>query len=387
MESTCASYIKNEHFYNKSESIGSTSSMKEFFGNVDNSSSTISSPTYYSHLWKSEYIPKLNNNEKYVMVEIEIIYKEDDANNNFKLNNKKGIIANNTNISYYDPSENISSEESKESHALETYRHSARVYVPCSRIGGTFIENELNKNGDKDKNYIKIELRAKRNKIQLETVLDCLEFLINKNYEFHYNKENLISYFYAFSLCQLSDKRKEVLERLLQDLTDDNIVYFLKVVSTIDDEFLQSYSFWLLRYLINKSEKLGQISFNGYNYANIVKISNGSAFTFDDNRIIFNNFKKSILNVSANLNFLKNYYDTKYRPDLDKYFKVNNHFNMGRVLRRKSDDSLVDDYPHYYQLILENDPSLLLYAMRSSENGNFIISKSIVRIFLKLILG
>jgi hypothetical protein len=280
-------------------------------------------------------------------------------------------------VTYFENQDQMN-EESKNYYPLETFRHSARVYVPLSKVTGTFIEQELKKSND-NKNYLKIELRAKRNKVMLESILNCFEYLINKNFEFNYSKENLISYFYAFTLCQLQDKRKEVLERLLHDLTDDNIVYFLKVVSTIEDDFLQSYSFWLIRYLINKNEKLDVIKFNGYNFSSIVKISNGVTFNFDDNRIIFNNYRKGIFNVSANLNFLRKYFDNIYKPDIEKYFKVNDYFNMGKVLRRKSDDNLVDDYPHYFQLVLENDPSIVLYAIRPSENGNFIISKSIVR--------
>ena len=47
----------------------------------------------------------------------------------------------------------------------------------------------------------------------------------------------------------------------------------------------------------------------------------------------------------------------------------------------KSEDNLVNDYPHYYQMVLENDPELMLYAVRLTENGNFIFSKSIVSLF------
>lgn len=373
------------------------SSMKEFFDkNTFNQKINFDETPveHSSYLWKSDFScvskPELKENDKYVLVELEIIYKEQEKMTSSNYSNNTAFSDNNINIidnyisksekdlvNYYENQDQMS-EEYKNYHPLETYRHSARIYVPLSKVSGTFIEQELKKTND-NKNYLKIELRAKRNKVMIESILNCFEYLINKNFEFYFNKENLISYFYAFSLCQLHEKRKEVLERLLHDLTDDNIVYFLKVVSTIEDEFLQSYSFWLIRFLINKHEKLDTIKFNGYNFSSIVKISNGVSFNFDDNRIIFNNYRKGVFNVSANLNFLRKYFDNIYKPDIEKYFKVNDYFNMGKVLRRKSDDNLVDDYPHYYQLVLENDPSIVLYAIRPSENGNFIISKSIVR--------
>jgi hypothetical protein len=361
----------NTQVKNNVTEVKKENSMKEFFNKAFKDVPI----DHNSYLWKSDFSKlskaDLKGNDKYVLVEVEIIYKEEEVPGVNKNESEKdpAIMLDNT---------DHSNEETKNYYPLETHRHSARIYIPMSKVSGTFIEQELKKNGD-NKNYIKIELRAKRNKILLETILNCFEYLINKNFEFNYNKENLISYFYAFSLCQLTHKRKEVLEKLLHDLIDDNIVYFLKVVSTIEDDFLQAYSFWLIRYLINKNEKLDMIKFNGYNFSNIVKISNGVTFNFDDNRIIFNNYKKGNFNVSANLNFLRKYYENIYKTDMERYFKVNDHFNMGKVIRRKSDDNMVDDYPHYYQLILENDPSIMLYAIRPSENGNFIISKSIVR--------
>jgi hypothetical protein len=203
--------------------------------------------------------------------------------------------------------------------------------------------------------------------------MDCFEYIIDKKFVFNYNKDNIISYFYAFTVCKLFEKRSEVLERLLQDLSDENIIYFIKVVANLEDEFLNAYTFWLIRYIINKNEKLDIINYNSFKYDNIVNINNGY-FTFDDAGIIYHS-QKAVL--SANVNFLKKYNDNLNR-DMTKYFMCNNYFNMGRVLRRKSDENLLNDYPHYYQLVLENDPSILMYAVRPSENANFLISKNIV---------
>jgi hypothetical protein len=222
----------------------------------------------------------------------------------------------------------------------------------------------------------------------MESIINCLEKINNpKDYNFEYDKDNMISYFYAFTICKFYDKRKEVLDKLLQQLHDDNIIHFIKVVSTLtDDEFLISYCFWLIRYIINKNEKYDDIIYNGFVYENIVKINEGH-FNFDEARIFYTNSYKD-MNLTANLNFLKSY-NEKYMNDLNRYFTVNNYFNMGRVLRRKTFDNfnLVDDYPHYYQLVLENEPTLLLYAMRKSENSNFIISKSIVKNIINIYIG
>jgi hypothetical protein len=218
-------------------------------------------------------------------------------------------------------------------------------------------------------------LKAKKNKISLECLIDCFEYIIDKSFQFHYNKDNIISYFYAFTVCQLMDKRAEVLERLLQDLTDENIIHFIKVVSNLEDEFLNAYTFWLIRYIINRNEKLQNINYNSFKYENIININNGY-FSFDEAGILYHSHRAIL---SANINFLKKYNET-IKNDMSKYFMCNNYFNMGRVLRRKSDENLLNDYPHYYQLILENDPSMVIYAIRPSENGNFILSKNIVKI-------
>jgi hypothetical protein len=126
--------------------------------------------------------------------------------------------------------------------------------------------------------------------------------------------------------------------------------------------------------LVNKYEKLHDLSFNNYNFSNIVKINTGN-FTFDENRIIYQNSYKNLY-LFANVTFLKKYFEN-YHIEMAKYFKVNNSFNMGRVLRRKSEDNLMDDYPHYYQLLLENEPEIVLYAVRPSENASFVISRNI----------
>ncbi len=196
----------------------------------------------------------------------------------------------------------------------------------------------------------------------------------DNNFDFHFNKDNLISYFYAFSACRMIDKRNEVLEKLLQDLTDENIIYFLKVVSTLDDDYLNSYSFWLIRHLINKNEKLPSLEYYNFKFDNIAKLNTGT-FTFDANRIIYNSNK--FTNLGVNINFLKKHL-SNYIEEREKYFKCNEYFNLGRIVRKRSEENIMDDYPHYFQMVLENDPNIILFAKRPSENGNFIISRNIV---------
>ena len=48
--------------------------------------------------------------------------------------------------------------------------------------------------------------------------------------------------------------------------------------------------------------------------------------------------------------------------------------NLTKVDRTKSDDGLISNYPHYYRLKQEGRTEFSLFAIRGSENGEFIIS-------------
>jgi len=171
------------------------------------------------------------------------------------------------------------------------------------------------------------------------------------------------------------------LEKLLLDLSEENIIYFLKVCSNLDDEFLNSYSLWLIKYLLNKQENLPEILFNGYNYSSIVKFEQGGLFKFDEKSIIYippSNEKRNSDILTTNIKFLQKAFKNYYL-ETSRYYEINNCFNVGKILRRKS-ENLIDDYPHYFQMIIENEPNLFMYAIRFSENSNFIISKSIVKL-------
>jgi len=48
--------------------------------------------------------------------------------------------------------------------------------------------------------------------------------------------------------------------------------------------------------------------------------------------------------------------------------------NLTKVERTKSSEGLLSDYPHYYKLKLEGKSDIRLHAIRSTENGEFLIS-------------
>lgn len=56
------------------------------------------------------------------------------------------------------------------------------------------------------------------------------------------------------------------------------------------------------------------------------------------------------------------------------YFNLNNQHNLTKVLRNKSEEGLLSDYPHFYVLKTEGKEEVKLHGIRRSENGEFIIS-------------
>lgn len=57
-----------------------------------------------------------------------------------------------------------------------------------------------------------------------------------------------------------------------------------------------------------------------------------------------------------------------------EFSQTNNAHNLTNVMRTKSEMGVFSDYPHIYKLRLEGKKDELLYAMRATENGEFIIS-------------
>ncbi len=88
---------------------------------------------------------------------------------------------------------------------LDSFQSSTSYKMLKSKIKGTFIERELNKNNGK--NYIKISLQSKQNIITIDSLIDCLELINDSSYDILYTKENMISYLFAFTICEMKEKK------------------------------------------------------------------------------------------------------------------------------------------------------------------------------------
>lgn len=293
---------------------------------------------------------KTENEDKDVTIEIEIKY----------INNINGKF------------HNIQSVSSKI--ILDDYQSQAQLSLPKEKIKGTFIENELHKTNGGDR-YIRITLESKSNFLSIDSLIDCFEIINEPNYDIAINQSNIISYLYAFSITKLENNKLELLNKFKSEVDEINIIPLIQAISSLKQETFYPFIYYLLKHIINKQNNIEGIKFEKIDYDNITKIvSSYNKFSFDEKRIIYKNLNGNLL--ASNLSFLKEFHNNLQKKK-SKFYEVNNYFNIGKVFRRKNNDGLLSDYPHYYELTVENDADIRLYALREAENSNFIISTNI----------
>ena len=54
---------------------------------------------------------------------------------------------------------------------------------------------------------------------------------------------------------------------------------------------------------------------------------------------------------------------------------TNNMHNLTNVKRTKSEMGVFSDYPHYFDITREGSDTPMIFGIRSTENGEFVISK------------
>ena len=274
-----------------------------------------------------------------------------------------------------------------------------------------------------DKDGYKIVFNRSNFCFEMKNLLDCIEFLFDSEYDIKIGKSNIIYYLNAFTVFNITKMQLDVVEQLFNSLNNENSVLFIKFIENISensivrencsslldffslDKFI-AHCYWLVQYLVIKAfgikiynenlllieedfiKKEGKLK---KSYSDIVKIK-GSNIEFKQNGI---SYKKTIKEINleeaskgfcyefedyssiyCNLKFLNSYHKSFIQKS-QYFYKENNYFNTGKVIRRKSEEGLIHDYPHFFQLILDNDPNLQLFAVRETENGNFLLSKSI----------
>ena len=152
---------------------------------------------------------KIENEEEFVEVEVEVINTEN--NNKLKNNDDNNM-------------------------ELTTFQTKTTIKIPKKNIKKTIIEKELNNQGGKD--FIKISLTVKKDIVTIEIMIDCLEYIKDFNHKLNITKQNIINYLYATTICNLLDKRQEILKTLIHDLDENLIIPLFKVAIKINDESL-----------------------------------------------------------------------------------------------------------------------------------------------------
>ena len=281
-------------------------------------------------------------------------------------------------INYINTTKNFQLIGSKE---IDTLSSIATIKIPKSKIINTFISNELKKNNAK--NYIKLSFQAKPGMISIDHMINCFEYFNDSNFDFCFNKDNLIPYLIAFTICDLKTLRITILDKILYDLDEENIPLIIQTINSLNENKLKEYCFYLIKSIINKNYHLSGIKYDTYSFDDIIHYKTNltnlipnpistTNFSFEQNKLIYSGENQT---SKTNILFLKEINDNIYNK-LKKFYEPNNYFNTGKVIKKKSEESLItsSDYPHYYHMILENDTNLNLYAIRESENSNFIIS-------------
>lgn len=424
---TCVQIINNSQLLNK---LDFASSM-EIFDYKD-----LKNPLNYKF--------NLSNNKKdlqYITIKLNINYSD---------------ISNNCAISIsnpFDESNVINKNSSLSNNSHDVSRH-IKIFTKSSTIkikksivdNNTALSNILSKLSKETNktNIYEIEFNYLDLNIELKQILDCIELLLDKDYKIEYSYENIIQYLQAFTLFEIKDKQREAIDNLLTKLNNENIVFFVKYVNNLYNEyksnkidiklnkynhsidFLLTYTYWLINYLVLKSysikvHDIKSIKFDKYCFDKIVRFNSSNFLNFKLNISIYieknsmtykaidketnkesniilsnlsfilnknsfiknsnNHISSSLMNfnnnVKCSLDFL-NEIKCKIMSNYSYFYCENNFFNTGKVIRWKTDDSFFmnNDYPHYFQMKLDNDPDLVLYAIRESENSNFIISKN-----------
>lgn len=63
------------------------------------------------------------------------------------------------------------------------------------------------------------------------------------------------------------------------------------------------------------------------------------------------------------------------QEEKEDLIKENNMHNLTNVIRTKSEMGVFSDYPHFFELRREGSQKPFLFAVRHSENSEFILSK------------
>ena len=219
--------------------------------------------------------------------------------------------------------------------------------------------------------------------LTIDSLIDCLKHIENPNEnKLILIRSNLISYILSTTIFELFNIREEILNILIKEINENEIIILFEIANIIKNfNNLNEFCFYLIKYFINKQNNLEGFLYKNINFEKSIffferkNFFNFFPFEFDinNNEIIYTNINNIKLKVS--LNFLNNFWEENLK-NFNKFYSINNNFNIGKIIRRKSPIDIINesDFPHYYSLTLENEKDFKLFAIKKDENSNFLIS-------------
>ncbi len=294
------------------------------------------------------------NNNKTILVNIEIKYI---YNNNLNINN------NNNNFE------------------LKTFFASTLLKLKLTSTLKKFLLKK--KFFDYENNKFNFFYKSYSKYLTIDSLIDCLKHIENPNEnKLILIRSNLISYILSTTIFELFNIREEILNILIKEINENEIIIIFEIANIIKNfNNLNEFCFYLIKYFINKQNNLEGFLYKNINFEKSIffferkNFFNFFPFEFDinNNEIIYTNINNIKLKVS--LNFLNNFWEENLK-NFNKFYSINNNFNIGKIIRRKSPIDIINesDFPHYYSLTLENEKDFKLFAIKKDENSNFLIS-------------
>ena len=272
----------------------------------------------------------MNNLNKTILVNIEIKYI---YNNNLNINN------NNNNFE------------------LKTFFASTLLKLKLTSTLKKFL---LKKNFfDYENNKFNFFYKSYSKYLTIDSLIDCLKHIENPNEnKLILIRSNLISYILSTTIFELFDIREEILNILIKEINENEIIILFEIANIIKNfNNLNEFCFYLIKYFINKQNNLEGFLYKNINFEKSIffferkNFFNFFPFEFDinNNEIIYTNINNIKLKVS--LNFLNNFWEENLK-NFNKFYSINNNFNIGKIIRRKSPIDIINesDFPHYYSL-------------------------------------
>ena len=197
-----------------------------------------------------------------------------------------------------------------------------------------------------------------------------LEYVAGRRQKFEFTKKNQLDFIRLCDLFQLAEVKQTLMSYLQQNFDDKNVFEYLSIAAgdPSNKEALRE-SYWIIVYIyLRKIAWDVSESFLNEKTKQMLKSVNPFDFSFTSEFLVHEKTQRKI-NLNAFVATALEEAELK-----NKHLALNNMHNLTKVGRTKSEMGLLSDYPHFYQMTVEGKQEVKLYAVRNTENGEFIVS-------------